>query len=169
MLSETARATAASEARYRVGKPNSQPRSVKIIALDPASEKVVLHLAQLAWSRASFLTASAFTGAAHAQSAFDMQGWLNDLAGRTKNLLEEIAQADLVVMIASGGAQTPAAAIIGEACRSHKVMTTALVLNAAQSEAQANKTLAQLRPYATMLVAAHSESYIEDMLVALRA
>jgi hypothetical protein len=169
MLSESARATTAAEARYRIERPNSRPRAVKIIALDPASEKVVQRLSRLPWSRAGFLTASAFTGPVDAPSAFNMQGWLNDLAGRTKNLLEEISQADLVVMIAMAGAQAQAAAIIGEACRSHKVTTTALVLNAAQSEAQASKALAQLRPYATMLVVANSESYIEDMLIALRA
>jgi hypothetical protein len=169
MLSESARATAAGEARYRIETPNSRPRAVKIIALDPASEEVVQRLARLPWSRASFLTASAFTGPKEAPSAFNMQGWLNDLAGRTKNLLEEISQADLIVMVAAAGTRAQAAAIIGEACRSHNVMTTALVLNAAQSEAQASKTLAQLRPYASMLVAANSESYIEDMLVALRA
>ena len=59
MQSESARMTTRAEARYRIEAPNSQPRTVKVIALDSASEPVVKRLAQLPWSRASFLTASA--------------------------------------------------------------------------------------------------------------
>lgn len=170
MLSESARATTAEEARYRVEKPNSMPRAVKVIALDPDSEKVVHRLSQLKWSRANFLTASAFTGSIVPREAFSVEGWLSDLAGRTRNLLEEVGEADLVVMIATMGANVNAAAIIGDACRSRHVMTTVLVLNATPpARANATDTLAQLRPHANMLVAASSESYIEDMLIALRA
>ncbi len=168
MLSESARVTTAAEARFRVKTPNSLPRQVKVIALDRQSEPVVQRLAQLNWARASFLTASAFTSGSSTQEKFSMDGWLADLAGRTKNLLNEVAQADLVVMIASMGQPATAAAIIGEACRAHNVMTTALVLNMAQPGGAAD-TLAQLRPYASMLVAANSQDYIEDMLIALRA
>jgi hypothetical protein len=170
MLSESARATTAREARFRVGAPNSQPRAVKVIALDHASEQVMQRLSRLNWSRANFLTASAFTGELDAREAFTVQGWLSDLAGRTKNLLEEVAQADLVVMVATMGAAAHAAEIIGEACRNRNVMTTALVLSALTSGgANAIDTLAQVRPHASMLVAASSENYIEDMLIALRA
>ncbi|HVG52736.1 MAG TPA: hypothetical protein VM867_13975 [Xanthobacteraceae bacterium] len=168
MLSESARATTTAEARFRVKTPNSTPRQVKIIALDRDSEPVVQRLSQMKWSRASFLTASSFAGDVTAQKTFSMNGWLIDLAGRTKNLLNEVVQADLVVMIASMGQPATAAAIIGEACRAHNVMTTALVLNMTQPGGAAD-TLAQLRPYANMLVAANSQDYIEDMLTALRA
>ena len=60
MRSESARITTRAEARYRIEAPNSQPRTVKVIALDAASEPVVKRLAQLPWNRATFLTASAF-------------------------------------------------------------------------------------------------------------
>ena len=50
---------------------------------------------------------------------FSMQGWLSDLAGRTKDLIDEIATADLVVMIATAGENAHAAALIGEACSRH--------------------------------------------------
>ena len=32
-----------------------------------------------------------------------MQGWLSDLAGRTKDLIDEVESADLVVMVATAG------------------------------------------------------------------
>src|SRR5262245_27622711 len=99
--SESARATTAAEARYRIDAPNSRPRHVMVVALDRPSETVVKRLAQLPWSRAGFFTASAFASAKPQPGAgFSMQGWLSDLAGRTKNLIDEVAAADLVVMVA---------------------------------------------------------------------
>ncbi len=63
-----------------------------------------------------------------------MGGWLNDLAGRTKDLVDEVNNADLVVMVATAGENAAAAAIIGEACSVKHVMTTALILGGASIE-----------------------------------
>jgi hypothetical protein len=99
-----------------------------------------------------------------------MTGWLSDLAGRTKNLIDEIAGADLVVMIATAGENARVCSLIGEACCVRRVMTTGLVLGTeAASEEALSRTLGQLRPHSVMLVAACDEDYIEHMLVALRA
>ena len=57
MQTESARMTTAEEARFRIDYPNSKPRAVKVIALDPPSERVVKRLAQGTWQRASFFTA----------------------------------------------------------------------------------------------------------------
>ncbi len=70
-------------------------------------------------------------------------------------------------MVPSAGEDVQAAALIGEACQVRRVMTTALVLGAPDTAGAA--TLAQLRPWSGMLVAATSEDYIADMLAALRA
>jgi len=168
--SESARVTTAAEARFRINYPNSQPRAVKVIALDAASEKLVDEIAKEAWNRAAFFTASAFAEAPASGDRFSMQGWLSDLAGRTKDLMAEIDSADLVVMVASAGASAEAASIIGEACWLRKVMTTALIVgSASQSDAALAKTLSHLRPRAQMLVIASDDDYIRDMLTALRA
>jgi hypothetical protein len=99
-----------------------------------------------------------------------MQAWLSDLAGRTKALVEEVASADLVVMVASAGASAEAASVIGEACSARKVMTTALIVGSGgRSDEELSRTLAALRPYASMLVIANDDEYIEEMLAALRA
>jgi hypothetical protein len=174
MLSESARVTTAAEARYRIDEPNSKPRRVKVIALDRPSERVVGHLAGLRWNNASFFTASAFAGEPQrdggAAGRFSMAGWLSDLAGRTKDLIDEVTTADLVVMVAAAGESVQAAALIGEACSLKRVNTTGLILGGASAtDAMLSTTLAQLRPWSLMLVIANGEDYIEDMLTALRA
>jgi hypothetical protein len=168
MQSESARMTTAAEARFRIDAPNSIPRTVKVIALDQPSERVVKTLAQRQWTSASFFTASAF-GEAPKQGE-SLAGWLSDLAGRTKNLIEEINTADLVVMIAAAGENAHAASIIGEACSLKRVTTTSLILGGADKSDEAlSKSLSQLRPWSLMLVIANAEEYVEDMLRALRA
>jgi hypothetical protein len=154
MQSESARMSSAAEARFRIDAPNSKPRAIKIIALDPPSERAVKQLAQAAWSQASFFTASAFSGAPRKDESFSMTGWLSDLAGRTTDLINEVDSADLVVMVATAGESASAAAIIGGPGTTDEALS---------------KTLAQLRPWSLMLVIASGEDYIEDMLVALRA
>jgi hypothetical protein len=167
--SESARATSAAEARYRIDAPNSQPRAVKVIALDAASERVVKRIAQGPWRRATFFTSLTGDGAPRGR-AWSMQAWLGDVAGRAMDLLEEIASADLIVMVTAAGGSPPAASVIGEACALNRVMTTALIVDAkGQSDAALSRTLAALRPYASMLVVADGEDYIEAMLQALRA
>ena len=175
MESESARMSSAAEARFRINSPNSQPRAVKVIALDTPSERVVKELAQSPWQRATFLTASAFSGAPRQGERFSMGGWLNDLAGRTKNLVDEVESADLVVMVASAGENAAAAAIIGEACNVKRVMTTALILapppegRMGVSDETLSKMLSALRPHVMMLVISSADEYIKDMLTALRA
>jgi len=168
MQSESARATSAAEARFRIEAPNSRPRAIKVIALDRSSQDIVKRLAQSPWRHASFLTIPA--DAPPSGQPFSMSGWLSDLAGHTKNLIDEIEHADLVVMIATAGENAEAASIIGEACSLKRVNTTALVLAVPSvSDASLAQSLAQLRPWALMLVVASGEDYIADMLAALRA
>src|SRR5262249_28956897 len=125
MLSESARMTTAEEARYRIDYPNSKPRAVQVVALDPPSEAVVKRLAERTWQQATFFTAPKFDGAPKSGDGPSMKAWLSDLAGRTKDLVDEIATADLVVMVSSAGTSAEAAAVIAEACNVRKVMTTA--------------------------------------------
>ncbi len=168
MESESARMASAQEARYRINAPNSLPRATKVIALDQASEHLVKRLAQGRWNGATFFTATAFGTTPRKGESFS--GWLSDLAGRTKNLVDEINSADTVVMVATAGEDVPAASLIGEACSLKRVMTTALITGSAgKSDEVLSKTLAQLRPWALMLVIAGADEYIEDMLTALRA
>jgi hypothetical protein len=169
MLSENAKMASAAEARYRIDAPNSKPKRVKVIALDRPSEAIVKDLAGKAWHGATFFIASSFASVPTSGN-FSMQGWLSDLAGRTKNLVDEVDTSDLVVMVATAGENVPAAALIGEACSLKRITTTGLILGApSASDEMLSKTLAQLRPWSLMLVIASAVDYIEDMLIALRA
>ena len=168
MPSESARAASASEARFRIDAPNSQPRRIKVIALDHASEAVVKSLAKAEWQGASFLTIRQDTP--RRGESFSMKGWLADLAGGTKDLVDEIAAADQVVMVATAGENAEAASIIGEAASLKRVMTTALVICPQRTSDEAlSQTLARLRPWSLMLVVSAAKDYINDMLTALRA
>jgi hypothetical protein len=169
MRSESARMSSGAEARFRIDAPNSRPGRVKVIALDRTSEAVVTSLARGRWNNASFFTASAFAGAPP-ERGFSMQGWLADLTGRTRDLIDEAGAADLVVMVATAGQDAQAAALIGEACSLKRVSTTSLILSGPSvTDDMLSKTLAQLRPWSLMLVIAEGEDYVADMLRALRA
>jgi len=170
MTSESARMTTAAAAKFRIEAPNSKPRAIKVIALDAPSERLVKELAQSRWNDATFFTASAFAGKPGRRERFSMTGWLSDLAGRTKDLIDEIDSADLILMIATAGENAEAAAIIGEACHVKHVMSTAVVLGSgSNSDETLSGTLAQLRPHVMMLVIPRADEYVVEMLAALHA
>lgn len=84
-------------------------------------------------------------------------------------LLEDLPTADLVVMVASAGADAHAAAIIGEACSRLRVMTTTVVVCPPSTTDEAlSKTLAQVRPWSLMVVIASDDDYVEDILKSFR-
>ena len=157
MQSESARATTAAEARFRVQAPNSLPRAITAIALDAAAVAVVERLAAAGWRHATFLTALS-------------PGTLQDLGGQPRRLEDEVAAADLVVLVAGPGGHAEAAPSIGDACSRRRVMTTAFLVGAASaSDRDVSKTLAQIRPWSLMVVIATCDDYIDDMMTALRA
>ena len=157
MPSESARVTTAAEARFRVQAPNSLPRAIAVVALDAAARAVVERLARADWRHATFLTALSTDG-------------VHELAGRQRILTDDVAAADLVVMVAGPGGHAHAASLIGEACSQRRVMTTGFLVGASSaSDAEVAKTLAQIRPWSLMVVIAQRDDYIDDMLTALRA
>jgi hypothetical protein len=170
LLSESARMSSASETRFRVQSSNSQPRSTKLIALDVRSDALLERLAARAWNHATFLSASKFGVGLGRKEYISTDGWLTDLAGRPKNLEEQVGTADLVAMIATAGENAWAAASIGSACSLRRVNTAAFIFGAASaSDADISESLVQLRPWSLMVVIAGADDYIEDMMVALRA
>jgi hypothetical protein len=172
MPSESARVTTAAESRFRINYPNSKPRAVKIVALDELSRPLVDEVAKLPWSRAAFFTSLTFDGAPTPPRAAgkSVQAWRSDIAGQTKNLIDEIDSADLVVMVSKAGSDAQAALLIGEACAVRNVTTIGLILQDAETtDEQTSHTLRNMRPVASMLVIASGQEYVEAMLTALRA
>jgi hypothetical protein len=172
MQSESARATSRNEARFRIDYPNSTPRLVKVIALDEGSRARVDEIAALPWARAVFFTLLSLENVAAPVPAESgaVRAWLRGLAGETKSLIEEIDNADLVVMVVSAGSRAEAALLIGEACHMRNVTAIGLVLRDAETtDTATERTIETMRPFATTLVIANGAEYIEAMLTALRA
>jgi len=146
----------AAEARFRVQAPNSTPRAITVIALDPIAHPVVERLSTGGWTHATFLDAAG--------------GTLRDLSGRDTTVAAEVQTADLVVLVAGPGGHARFASTVGDACSDRRVMTTGFIVGAASaSPADLSNTLAQLRPWSLMVVIADSDEYLDDMLTALRA
>jgi len=171
MASESARATTAKEAGFRIDYPNSRPREAKLIALDEKSSPAVERLARANAHRAVLLGAAPPPGppAGAAETVGSLKVWLSDFNERVKTLLDRIDPTDLVVLVATAGEEIPLASVIGDACRVRGVPVTALIIAAdVVSDAALSASLSRLRPYASMLVVARGDDYVEDMLAALR-
>jgi hypothetical protein len=171
LLSESARMTTAHEAKYRVQYPNSKPRAVKVIALDEGSAKLVDDISKQGWHGAAFFTSLSFdAGAAPGAESKTLKAWLNDLAGRTLDLVSEVASSDCVVVVATAGKDVQSTAMIAEVCgMHHKTLIALVVPDEDAPDESIDVSLRALRPYAKMLVIAHGRDYIEAMLTALRA
>ncbi len=172
MLSETARATAAHESKFRVQAPNSLPRAVKIIALDPAAARALDVVARQPWNGAAFFSSLSFApgGAPGDGEGTTMRAWLGDLAGRAMELVGEVAASDFIIVVTTAGADAGAVSVIAEACAPlHKSLLGLVLPGEGADGAATAKSLAYLRPYASMLVVAGDADYIAAMLTALRA
>jgi hypothetical protein len=172
ILSESAKATTAHEASFRIPYPNSKPRAVKVIALDSVSAAIVDEVSRLPWKGAAFFTSLSFTATStpagtHGES---LQAWLKDLAGRTLDLVSEVETSDFVVVITAAGEDAQAAAVIAEVCAlHHKTLIALIVPTPSSTDEDVSTSMRFLRPYAKMLVIASGADYIEAMLSALRA
>lgn len=168
-VSESARATTAAEAKFRIDYPNSKPRATRIIALDAASHEALKRHRASASPGARFLRYVKSRKGSASLPAFNVDAVLTDDEGRETSLIDEIMGADIVVMVTAAGTTPEAAAIIGNACFGASKMSTGLVLRDGANEAETAATLLAMRPYAAMLVVSEGDDYVGEMLAALRA
>ena len=147
MLSESARATSGAESRFRVESGATISRRVRVVALDAASDRLVLRLSKGSWGSVTFVP--------HADAA--------------RRGPDDIAAADLVVMVVSAGSDAGAAARIGQACSDMRTHTATFVVRPSSATDEAlSRTLAQVRPWSLMVVVASDEAYVEDLLRSFR-
>ena len=84
-------------------------------------------------------------------------------------LVADVADTDLVVMVVSAGNDAQAAAVIGEACSTRRVMTHTAIVHAAHATKEAlSRTLGQVRPWSLMVVVADEDDYVDDILKSFR-
>lgn len=166
MQSESARATTAAEARFRIQAPNAAARATLVVALDRGSLPVLEALAARDWQGAVFFAPSFFEA-----DAGDVRDWFRDIVGRARNFVQEVEATNQAVIVASSGSDADLASVVGEACAATGTRTCGLVLHdpAVSSAAALSATLRRLRPHVAMLSVVSDPAYVEAMLDALRA
>ncbi len=168
-MSESARFSTAEEARFRIGYPNSRPRKSRIIALDAESLEALRDLAGQTWNDAHFLRYVEARPVSDRLHMLPVDAVLEDFDGNRVTLVDEVADADVIVMVTTAGAVAEAAEVIGNACFVRNKLPTGLVLSAPEVPYEVlSRTLINMRPFAAMLVISNGAEYVSEMLSALR-
>jgi len=170
-MSESARFSTAEEARFRINYPNSRPRKSRIIALDAAGLEALRRIsAQWSSDGAHFLRYVEPKSPTESLKMIAVDAVLEDTNGNRVSLIDEVADADVIVMVTTAGSSAEAAEVIGNACFVRSKMTTGLVLGSKEaSPLELAVTLTAMRPFAAMLVISNGDEYVVEMLSALRA
>lgn len=172
LASSCALATTAAEARYRIDRPIQGRPGARIIALDGGAGAIVRRVAGDTWSGARFFTltdASSTNGSGPHENGTGPDITLNRVSGGQTQLQDELADADVAVMVATAhadAATASAASAIGRACARRGIMTAGLVMG---DRWEIGETLTALRPYSQVLVVSTDDHDLDDMLAALRA
>ena len=167
MLNSCARAATAAEARFRVQYPNSLTRASRIFALDAAAAEAMYAVTEEPWNGARFLTVCNGGVLPDVTDVNDLP--LSAPNGTKAILSEELDGADVVVLLASSVADSGAAEVIAREAHRRRIMVVGLALGGGAGQAGLDKTVAALRPFASVLVVASDSEFIPAMLSALRA
>ena len=167
--SESAIMTSAAQARFRIDRPNSQPRTTCVIALDERSAAALAALKDRPWNGAQFLRYAGSRRASEQLPSLRIDAILENEAGDKLNLVKALSGVDSVIMLTAGDVAAEAAEMIGNACAARGIATTGLVLAPTAGGEALGRIVAAMRPHTTMLVVSSGEDYIGEMLSALRA
>lgn len=165
LLNSCARAATAAEARFRINAPIAPSRGTRVVALDEGAEPVVRRVAAQHWVSARFFICK--SPALLSGSNGDVTDVvLLSTDGSESRLSEELAGADVAVMVATADGAANAACAIGNACTLRGIMTAGLVL---ADQRDAGAAVSALRPHARVLMVTHDEHDVSEVLSALRA
>jgi hypothetical protein len=139
-----ARAATAEEARFRIDRPIGG-RSALVFALDGEAADVIDRVAERPWRGARFLRAG---------------------GGAVLRLEDELADADVAIMIGTADADGAAASAIARACAERGIMTAGLILG---EQLEVAAAVSALRPFARNLMVTEDEDDVAEVLTALRA
>jgi hypothetical protein len=165
LLNSCAKAATAAEARFRIDRPIAG-RSVRVVALDDGAAAVVRRAAEEPWRGARFLTCEGRAPALSATNGASVDIVLHALDGPDCQLSEELADADIMVVIATSDDGADVARSIAQACARRGVMTAGLILG---PEREVGGAVSALRPYAPVLLVSDDEGDLAEVLMALRA
>ena len=165
--SSCARATTAAEMRYRIDRPIRGRQGARIIGLDTGADTIVERISHQSWGHARFFSLADPVGDVGDVGDVGSESvTLRDADGAVSSLLDELEEADVVVMVATTESDAAAATIIGAACTVRGIMTAGLVIG---ERALAGATVASVRPHARVLMVSGDERDAIDVLTALRA
>ena len=157
LANSCARAATAAEARYRIDAPIAPSRGARVIALDPGAAVVAQRAAGQSWANARFFVC---------EGADAERVVLRGIGGPTADLVEQLFDADVVVMIATEDSGAACAYAIGRACWERSIMTAGIVVG---EDRDAEQAVAALRPHARVLLPSADEADVVELLTALRA
>lgn len=166
LLNSCAKATTAAEARFRIDAPIAPSRATRVIALDEEATAVVRRVSDDAWASARFFTCDNRLHASTGNGASADGLPLLAMDGSAAVLGEQLAGADVAVMVATTDDGAAAASAIGASCTLRGIMTAGLVLSDGMGVAAA---LSALRPHARVLLVPAAEEDLSELLRALRA
>lgn len=165
LLNSCAKAATAAETRFRIDVPIAGRRAARIVALDEGAAAVVRWVAEQHWNGARFFTCEIRTPPVNG-SGGSADVFLRAADGSESRLCEELAGADVAVMIATGDDGAKAASAIGDACTLRGIMTAGLILG---ERREVGAAVAALRPHARVLMVTKDEHDVSEVLTALRA
>ncbi|QIV79971.1 3-methyl-2-oxobutanoate hydroxymethyltransferase [Mycolicibacterium frederiksbergense] len=160
--SSCSRATLAAEMRHRIDRPIAGRQGARIIALDAGAHSIVERLGDQPWGHARLLSLTEPVGDGGERGSVSVV----DTDGAVSALVDELAEADVVVMVATTDADAAAASIIGAACTVRAIMTAGVVIG---EDSAVGPTVSVLRPHARVLIVSGHEHDVSDLLTALRA
>jgi hypothetical protein len=163
LLNGCARAATAAEARFRIDRPIGG-RSARVVALDEGAAAVVGRVAEQPWRDARFFVSEAPAADGGGSAAADVV--LHATDGTTSWLSEELADADVAIVVATSDDGARAASAIAHACDDRGIMTAGLILGERRDVGAA---VSALRPYAPVLLVTDDEGDVSELLTALRA
>lgn len=150
--------------QYRIDGLVRDRTGARVIALDDSAAAIAARVAREHVGRARFLAVEvpiAPPGDSGSESVA-----LRRLDGSRTMLLDELADADVVVMVATTGGDGTVATIIGAACTVRAVMTAGLIVG---DSVVADAAVTALRPHARVLMVTSDEQDVAEVLTALRA
>lgn len=163
LASSCARAATAAEARFRIDYPDTSHRDSRVIALDQRTADLARQLAaRQPWRGGHFLALDQVVPAGD-----DVR--LRAAGGGNVLLSQELADADVVIMLAGPAADTGASAaaaeVIGDACAARSIMSAGLVVPGGGA---VDAVVSALRPNAMVLVVLQDGDDVAEVLSALR-
>lgn len=168
LLNSCAEAATAAETRFRIDVPIAGRRAARIVALDVGAAAVLRRVAEQHWSGARFFTAEIRTPPINGNSSNGARSEvvLRASDGSASDLRDELAGADVVVMVATADDGATAASAIGKACTHRGIMTAGLILG---DRREVGAAVSALRPHARVLMVTTDEHDVSEVLTALRA